>query len=354
MNVIIGFSDLLKKPGIPEDKKTWYANLISSGGEQLLRIIDDIIDISKIESNQLKIDKKIFRVNDIVKETIDFFMQHKKKLQKNNVELRLRMPLPAKNYFMNSDPIRFKQILDNLVSNAIKNTDDGFVEIGYDIVQISSHEFLRFYVKDTGIGIAKENFKIIFDRFGQVRNKRSLGGTGIGLSISMGLTKLLGGNLWLESELHKGTTFFFTLPYNSAITNIAEETISNASQKIPDLTGKKIFIAEDDTASFEYIREILSETNVILRHARNGQELLTLLQHELPELILLDINMPVMDGIETVAEIRKFNTFVPVIALSAFAMPEEKEKCLEAGCNEYIIKPINPAVVIEKVIHYSK
>jgi signal transduction histidine kinase/CheY-like chemotaxis protein len=349
MNSILGFSELLKKPGLTEERKNQFAAIVTSSGEQLLRIIDDVIDISKIESNQLTLKKQNIKLNDVLNEFITSQAQHMTDIIKQHIKIELRLPKGKRVVFLYTDPIRFMQIISNLVSNALKNTDEGYIEIGYDLITESLNEYVRFYVKDTGIGIPEEKFGLIFERFGQINTSRPVKGTGLGLSITKGLVNLLGGDVWVKSDINKGSTFYFTLPYASNQDMAEERKEEKMKTDIPDFSGKTVYIAEDDMISFLFIQEILAETKIDIKHALNGKDLISMLKEKQPEIILLDINMPVMNGYEAVAEIRKINNNIPVIAQTAYALEDEREKCLNAGCTDYISKPLSGSILIEKI-----
>ncbi|WP_111707326.1 tetratricopeptide repeat protein [Lutibacter citreus] len=213
MNAILGFSSFLKNPQLKEEKRNHFVDIISISGKRLLTIINDIIDISKIESNQLKIDNNKFNIEDSLKEIIE--IQKKTNIQLVNKEINLHLITPklSKTYFINTDQNRFTQILNNLINNAIKFTDNGKIEVGFSLKKYRSIEYFEFYVKDSGCGIPKDKFNLIFDRFSQAGENDFKEGNGLGLSICKGLITLLKGEIWLESEEKKGTTFYFTLPH---------------------------------------------------------------------------------------------------------------------------------------------
>lgn len=207
-------------------------------------------------------------------------------------------------------------------------------------------------MKDTGPGIPPEAFELIFDRFSQADNVKFKEGAGLGLSITKGLLDLLGGKIWLKSDPGKGSEFYFSLPcrkqenrLNSGISNVNQEKNYNFSEKL-------IYIAEDDLDSFYFLTEILSSTAAHIKRAENGKELLQLIDKKIPDLVLLDIRMPVMSGLEAIAEIRKSFPLLPVIAQTAYAMPEERQKCLDAGCDNYIPKPINKNKLLKIIEPY--
>jgi signal transduction histidine kinase len=258
MNAIIGFSDLLNSPNVNDSKKRRFLNLIQVSGEHLLRIIDDIIDISKIESNQLTLQNSSCRINKLLGEIKDSQSILKLLKGKDHIPLNINLPTNSEELYINCDPTRFRQIVYNLVSNAYKFTSTGYVEIGYFIQK--ENKMANFYVKDTGIGIPDDMIHLVFERFRQVEGENLQEGTGLGLSITKGLVNLLGGEISVDSKKGEGTCFQFTIPLN-------EESISDTKKKnIPeniedvDLSNYQIYIAEDDPSSSLLIREILEPT----------------------------------------------------------------------------------------------
>lgn len=337
LNSILGFSSLLSQD-IEPTKFNNYSKIIQNSGQQLLRIIDDILDLSKLESGQLPIVTELVDINNILQEV--YSIQNKNKKLQSSPKITLKRPRidPNNIIFLKTDSIRLAQVLNNLINNAIKFTNEGFIESGYTIKPEKDEKVVEFYVKDTGMGIPKEKQESIFDRFVQVENIRVTGGNGLGLSICKGLIELLGGKIWVESEVGIGSCFYFTLPLSF------EKLPDTPSYREPGenqitLNGQTVYIAEDNAEASYYLEEILRPEGMIVKNASDGQALINLVQEQTPDLILLDINMPVKNGYETISEIRQKGLTVPVIAQTAFAMPEEKSTILNAGCNDYIAKP---------------
>ncbi len=251
-----------------------------------------------------------------------------------------------------TDEQKLRQILINLIKNAIKFTHQGYVKFGY---KMNEHN-LVFSVKDTGIGIEKKHHELIFDRFRQadVDNTREYGGTGLGLSISKSLVEILGGKIWLESEPKEGSTFYILIPYNTKThSQKIKSKLSSGNNLVPDLTSIKILIAEDDENNYDFIHKVLSQTKAELIYAKNGLEALTIVKNSQHlDLIIMDIKMPVMDGLKATREIRKINTTIPIIAVTAYAMKEEKMISLSAGCNDYLPKPIVIDDLFMKIIQH--
>lgn len=348
MNSIIGFSGLLVVDDLSVEKRNYYSNLILSAGEQLLTIIDDIVDIAKIESNQLKIEKSYQKLDLLFEDIYAHHKQGKLLQQKPNLEFRLKKNVKCQNCQIYTDPVRFKQVANNLISNAIKNTYGGSVEFGVHELDAEKNQII-FYVSDTGVGISEENQKKIFERFVQVKTENLVPGTGLGLSITKGILNLMGGDIWLESELNIGTAFYFSLPFNQNQDKQTEEEYEKRSFTIPELKNHTVFIAEDDYASYILLKEILEITNANLQYAQNGAQLVDMVKTRMPDLILADINMPIIDGIEATKQIRSMGIDVPIIAQTAYALLEEKEDCLKAGCSAYISKPIDANLLFELI-----
>lgn len=346
MNAIIGFSELLGKEN--RDKKSeLYVTHVKNAGKKLLRIIDDIIDISKIESNQLAIEETSCKIYDVLNEAVNLY-QENDIFKSKDLSLKLSIPDDISDLNVVTDPIRLRQIVDNLLSNAVKYTDKGTIEVKLQADKVKNK--LLFSVSDTGIGIRKEDHGNVFDRFMQSYNKRLKEGTGLGLSICQGLLKLMNGDIWFESEEGTGSTFYFTIPLihnDSEDSKSLTEEINSTEYNFRD---KVIYIAEDDEASYLLAEEILQDTGVKLIRAENGVMLLEKIKEKIPDLILLDINMPVMNGFDFLKHFNKLNIdSVPIIAQTAYAMKAEKAKCLAAGCNDYISKPIEANALLDKI-----
>ena len=243
--------------------------------------------------------------------------------------------------------MRLQQVLDNLINNALKYTNKGTVEFGFNLKKREKNNVVEFFVKDTGIGIPEDKKNIVFERFRQIDENNFHEGAGLGLSIAKGIIELLGGEIWFESVPDKGTIFYFSLPYNPDESSL-EESIPR-EYNLPDLKNKLVYIAEDDHNSSAYLKEILTDTSSELLIVHNGIELIDLVKERVPDLIFLDINMPVISGYKCVLEIRKIDKKVKIIAQTAYAMPDEQTKCMELGCDGYISKPIKKAELFKVI-----
>ncbi|GEM_PF-1356214 len=347
MNGIIGFCDLLQRENLKKEQIDTYVGIIVRSSNQLLSIINDIIDISKIEAGQVTLNPTTFHPQRVIEEIGDLFSAN---ASSKGLHLDVRMQnndMPA----ISADQTKIKQVLSNLVNNAIKFTDKGTIEIGCQV----EAGYLQFYVKDQGIGIAPENHQYIFERFRQVEgaNTNSMAGTGLGLAISKSLIEMMGGIIWVESELGKGATFRFTIPMVVTPVALAEESKASNTDGYMDLTGKTILIAEDEQTNRLYLQSLLERTRVRVVEAQNGLEAVAAIKASLPiDLILMDIKMPLMDGEQAARKIKSINPTIPIIAQTAYALPDEQEKIMASGFDGYITKPINPIELFRQVMKY--
>jgi len=344
MNAILGFSGLLSDPGATEEEKTEYIDIIKERGNDLMRIISDIIDVAKIESGQLKINIKDCKVNRLLEDISTIFKQIKQKQEKHHVEFVTSFEVSDPEFTILTDPQRLRQVITNLVENALKFTEKGVIEFGYTIKEdFGIGKSIQFFIQDSGIGIPAEMHKVIFERFRQVDDShtRTYGGTGLGLTICKNLTHLMGGELSLQSEVGKGTRFTITLPMWT-ISAQKEEPVDNKPRtNVMDWKDKVILIAEDEESNYSFLEHVLKRTGVKLIWAQNGKEAVNIAQTEKVDLVLMDIRMPGMDGYEATEIIKKENKSLPIIAQTAYALKGEKEMSLDSGCDDYISKPID-------------
>jgi PAS domain S-box-containing protein len=346
MNAIVGFSALLTEPGLDEASMTSFIDTITQSSNQLLAIISDIIEISNIEAGILKSSKDEIRVNLVFQRLFDQFYP---KAAENGITFKKETPLPDNKAIIQSDNTKFIQILTNLLSNAFKFTSNGTIEFGYVI----NDRFINFYVSDTGIGIPEDQYLRIFDRFYQVEHMmaRHFEGTGLGLSISKAFVELLGGKIWVDSELGKGSVFYFTLPFNTAETHLPDT--STRLQETTFFKKASILIAEDDENNFSLIVKFLAYPNLTLIRARNGVEAVKYCESGQPvDLVLMDLKMPEMDGYEATKKIKGILPELPVIAQTAFVT--DNEKIYNSGCIDIITKPFSRRSLLEKIEKYLK
>jgi len=347
MNAIIGFSEILFKNDLPELKRERFTTLIKQRSQDLLRIIEDILDISKIEVGQMKMVQTDLNPSLLMNELYEYYRLNNETLSsKPDLTFKLSIDPEVKQLIIKTDSLRLKQIFNNLLDNAFKFTRTGTIEFG---CKIESKNRLLFFVKDTGIGIPANKQKLIFEPFRQAEDlifTRQFGGVGLGLSIVKGMVGLMKGNIWVESAPNMGATFYLTLPFVSTELN---------SQKIPDIAevaesnwkGKTILIVEDDDANSTYLNEVLSDFGLNILNAFDGEEALNLF-HDHPDiyLILMDIRLPGINGLNLTKIIKKERPATIVIAQTAYASKEDIDECLMAGCNNYISKPLNKKKLI--------
>jgi signal transduction histidine kinase len=337
MNSILGYSDLLSDKDITEEERKKYSMIIASSSNQLMQLINDIIDISKLEANQLKVFMGECNITEICRNSYYTFINSD--LLKIKPKLKLVLNLPEKRAVVKAmtDANRLQQVLINLINNAIKFTDTGTVEFGFHMLPDSTNPMLQFYVKDSGIGIPRDKLDLIFERFRQATEDGSHKGTGLGLSISKGIIDLLQGSIKVESTPGTGTIFSFVIPYIESVA-VNHKNVPEIHQL--DLTRKLVFIAEDDAYSYLYVEQLLKETQAELLHVNDGGELMDMLENRYPDLILLDINMPVKNGYDCLKEIRARGIQTKIIVQTAYAMSDERERIMQAGADSYISKPI--------------
>lgn len=349
LNGILGFSQLLTMPNIDNTKKEKFIHFIDINAKQLLVIISDIIDIAKIESGQIKIFKKEVSVYDTLRSAYEGNMVQLATFPEKNVKLILKAN-KDKNLNVFTDQSRFKQILDNLINNAIKFTQNGFIVFGYRFHKKGS---ILFYVQDTGIGIDVKDQEYIFDQFRQVDESetREYGGTGLGLAITKNLVELLGGKIWVESTKGEGAIFYFTLPIEDEFSETLTECEDYESyENMPEWTGKTIMIVDDVEFVYEHISALLEPTGVKCLYYNSGIKAEKAINSNLEvDLILMDIQMPEQGGTETKNKIKRKRPNVPVIAQTANALAEDRKKYLDLGFDEYVPKPIERFDLFAKI-----
>jgi signal transduction histidine kinase len=348
MNGILGFAELLKDTKLKHNDQQEYIKIIEESGKRLLNIINDIIDVSKIEVGLMKTYIKESNINKQIEYIYTFF---KPELEAKGMQLFFKNALPEKEAYIKTDREKLFAILSNLVKNAIKYSNEGSIEFGYvlktgsDSTIQSQNKELEFFVKDTGIGIPKKRQEAIFERFiqGDVEDIHAKQGAGLGLTISKSHVEMLGGKIWLESEEGKGSTFYFTIPYNKILDEkkvaekvVIDKEIANHEKKM------KILIAEDDLISKLFINKAIQPFSKEIINVSNGVDAVAAcLNNKDIDLVLMDIKMPIMEGYEASREIRQFNKDVIIIAQTAYGLSGDKDKSLNAGFTDYITKPIN-------------
>ncbi|GAB3334850.1 hypothetical protein GCM10027429_16640 [Marivirga atlantica] len=344
LNAILGFSSLLRNKNLSESSQDDYLRNIKQSGERLLRLISDIIDTSKIESNQISIIKENCNLNIL----IDDVIQQCSLSQRNSkAEIKSIKGLADEESHIITDCHRLTQILINLLTNALKFTKEGAITIAYE----QKEDTLQFYVRDTGIGIPADQQENIFKRFSQTdqsgRNVKE--GSGLGLSIVKGLLKLMEGEIWVESELGKGSCFYFSIPHNPTDTptkNIASKTPLN--KKFKALQDAVVLVVEDNEVNRFLLEAYLKDHIGKIIEAYNGQEAIELVKsHNDIDVVLMDINMPIMDGYEAVKLIKEYNSDITVIAQTGHAMEAEIQELKKSEFDDYLIKPVDEFKLLE-------
>lgn len=355
MNGIIGFTELLRSKHLSQEERKIYLDYINISTNQLLSIFNNLVEISLIESDQLEMRYSECDL-DIIMRQLYMNYENERKL-KAKEHLTLHYSSPEKNIENNiiTDPGRLQQVLSNLISNALKFTVKGTITFGYTL----QDDNLLFFVKDTGIGIPEDKFSLIFDHFRQADESttRLYGGIGLGLPISKGIVEQLGGKIWVTSTLHAGSEFYFTIPYRVAVTPVKKELDDTRLSVISknDLKGKTVLVAEDADSNYLFIEVLLLKTNAKVIRAINGNEAVKYCRKNKDiDIVLMDLYMPVVSGIEASIQIKSFRPDLPIIALTAYVLENDRERSLEAGCDDYLPKPIDINELFEKLKRYLK
>ncbi len=329
LNAIVGFSDMIKDQGVPREHIRYCIDVIHQSSDQLIHVVEDIISISTIETGQLEIYETEFELEQMMSKVKARFNI---KAELKGVELNYSIDVNGGNTMIISDMHKIERILTHLVDNALKFTDEGLVEFGCTL----ENRQLQFFVSDTGIGIDKDMHEKIFQRFHQaeIELSQKRGGLGLGLPVSKAFIESLGGRIWLESQPGSGSVFYFTIPWKPV----------KAERKRYDKTAKtarrKLLVAEDEESNYLLLKEMLGDFRTKILHATNGRQAIELVEkHPDIDLVLMDIKMPVMGGYEATKLIKSSRPYLPVIALTAHALPGDREKAIEAGCDEYLSKP---------------
>ncbi len=350
MNGIVGFVELIEKEE-DKEKRRYFSNIVKNCSAHLLNLINDIIDISKIEAGQLAVRSGECHVEELMLNLHNFFVKNKD-IQDKGLEFTLDCCVNNEETLVNTDKDRLNQVLINLIGNAIKFTNKGGISFGFR----KKVRTLEFFVKDTGIGIPEDKLLSVFDRFMQVEddNASTLNqGTGLGLAISKSLINLLGGSIWVDSKVGKGSEFKFTIPYkgiNEIKPEVGRQEIK--LENLDSLVSKNVLIVDDNEVNYNLLNSILSEFKINSKWAHNGLEAVNLTKSDHVDLILMDIKMPLKNGLEATKDIRKFDPQVPIIAQTAYALSGEKEKCLKVGCNDYISKPIDKDELVRLMLKH--
>jgi signal transduction histidine kinase len=349
MNAIIGFSEMINSGNIDTEKRKEYARIITRKGNYILSLIDDIAELAKFETGAVSVNRKNCDINRVAGELFLEFKEIKKEIEKDQIELRLNVPTPLTEEIY-TDPGRLQQVLSNLLRNAFQFTEKGTVEFGYELKDAKT---IQFYVKDTGIGVRKEDQKLVFNRFRQVEETslRRIGRSGLGLTLSRHIINLMGGKIWFESVPSEGSTFYFTLPIT---TQPEEQPEQSVEHKISyNWKDKVILIVEDDEVNAQFLEAVLDQTQVQTLYAYNGLQAIELCKSiNKIDLVLMDIKMPEMSGYDACKKIKAFRPGLPMIAQTAFAESVDRRKCLSLGFDDYISKPIDIELLFGKIFTF--
>lgn len=352
MNGILGLTEVLAKTNLTDQQST-YLKAINTSANNLMVIINDLLDFSKIEAGKITLEIIPFELRQLIKQLLDI-LEIRAKERKNILKLSLDKEIPQ---FVQGDPFRLSQILNNLIGNAIKFTENGYIHLHVEVVAKTEEQYLlEFTVKDTGIGIPREKLKSIFDKFTQATNDttRLFGGTGLGLSIAKELIEVQGGQVSVDSEIGQGSCFRFELPFRrvNKKTEPSPPVLPAIETDFGHLRHARILLAEDNVINQMLVKKVLGDQDILLEIANNGREAIDLLARQNVDLILMDMQMPEMDGYEAMQYIRQQmdnKKDVPIIALTAHASQGEASKCIAAGANAYVSKPFQATTLLKEI-----
>ncbi|MDQ2177821.1 response regulator [Marinifilum sp. D714] len=357
INAVIGFSNLLKNQYIDSSEQKGFIDNVLNSSYKLLKMVNNLLYVSKVDSNQLNYTLKTFKINETLKEVKAHL--NSQLSNKPQVNFKLVFPNNSEDVQIESDRDKLIQIMDCLADNAIKFTNAGKVELGY---YIDDKSIPVFYIRDTGIGISQEKQKHIFEVFRQLdyEANRKFEGFGLGLTLCKKLIQLLKGEIWFDTEEGVGSNFYFRLSGNGRIQmDLLNDTKPNSNDSLGsindlDFSEKNILIAEDVRSNFNYLNAIIELTDASVVWAQNGKDAIQICRHNNPkiDLVLMDIRMPEIDGLEAIKQIKGTNKSIPVIVQTAYAMNNEREECLHAGADNFITKPIDPRKLIQILQEY--
>lgn len=359
LNAVYGFSEFLKNnKTITSDDRDEYLTLIMQGAQRLISLMDNVINVSKIESQNISVIQTNFSLSNMLNEIVDHYRQDIKEKQKS-IEINLFVPHTSKEVIFESDETNIRSIFDNLINNAVKFTERGTIDVGFSI---EADKSITFMINDTGVGIDDDQKQNIFDLFRQSNGShtREFGGIGVGLTICHKIIQLLGGFITLDSEKGKGSSFIFSIPGKVTVVDLADSNnhnyshidIYSASSFSDKWTGKNILVVDDTIHIIKFFKAFFKHIKVNVEFAHNGLEAVERCRDNNIDLILMDVQMPKMDGLEATQKIREFNKKIPIIAQTAFAFDSDRMKLLKAGCDDYITKPINRRELLFKMDKY--
>lgn len=343
LNGILGFAEFLKDPDLDKEQVETYIGIIDASSKQLLTIINDILDISKIKADQITIKNADVNITELLEQ---LYEQNKEQAELKKLRFTLNPRNLDKNVITVTDSAKLQQVFNNLINNAIKFTSSGSVEFGLDL----QDHTLSFYVKDSGIGIAPEDQDLIFKPFSKVENSaaRKYGGNGLGLAISKALVEKLGGSISLSSSISHGATFTFSIPLKGEKVVNPIQRVKVESQIVENRLGATVLIAEDEVYNYYYIEELLKPMKIKTLHAWNGAEAVEMVKTNKDiSMVLMDIKMPEMDGLTATRLIKQMKPKLPVVAQTAYESREDRDKAMASGVDYYMTKPISRVLFME-------
>lgn len=337
MNAIMGFSELLSRPNLSIAKREEFANLIRQRSKDLLNIVNDILDISKIESDQIESMKSVGNIQEMLDQLLKNFLADLNHLHEKSIEVTTHNDLKGNENIVLADFVRLRQVFTNLLNNALKFTEHGSIDFG---CTLHDQNTLKFFVRDTGIGIDPAKHEIIFKPFHQASagTHQQYGGTGLGLAIIKGLLKIWNGKIWVESELSKGASFFFTMPYLPQHQSSYAEKIISENLNWQDIN---ILLVDADEYSASYMKEILAHSQCQITPIASGIKALEITNQTRPALVLIDLSLPDLPGMKVIEQLKKSYPEIAVVPVTAFSTAEHKTKAMELGCRAFLTKPIS-------------
>ncbi len=352
MNAIIGFADLLGQKQLSAEERESFLSIISQSAQHLLQLVTDLVDISKLESGVLSIKRETVVLGELMDELYNTYEDERSKLGRQHVDFIYKAYAKFYDRIIKGDRQRIKQVLDNLLNNAFKFTLEGKVEIGIDFLK---DNYFRIFIRDTGVGIPTDKREDIFERFNRLHHPGIIdsSGAGLGLTISQSLSELMQCDLWFENNPGGGTIFYFqpkapcqlsTRPYKSGVNQ--NEFREGQNQ---EWEGKTILLADDVPSVHEFFNQALEDTGLRILHAHNGKEALMIFGAEPIDLVFIDLQMPEIDGYEAMKRMKKINPDCPLVTLTALALDDERQTARDAGCDGFLLKPVNVKTVWDTI-----
>jgi PAS domain S-box-containing protein len=354
INGILGFANLMEIREFPRDKEIQYLQIINNSGKHLLSLINDIIDIAKMEAGQINLNYSNVDLHVLFTDLLNFYQGEKNRRDKHLVDISVVHPPENMLQRIFTDPFRLRQVISNLISNSLKFTECGSIQFGF----IPEENHVLFFVKDTGVGMSEEDLSVIFERFKQAGcPSKKKEGTGLGLAISKGLVELLGGKIWVMAQPGIGSEFYFSIPLIQTEQSTPEPFNTKPVQlKEYKWKGKTLLLVEDEEVNYLYVKELLGNTGITILHTITAEEAIKICKTSQPiDIILMDMRLPGINGFDATRLIKRIRQKTPIVAQTAYAMENERQKCIDAGCDHYLTKPFDQEVlfsVIDDFLQY--